>query len=102
MFQKINSFFTSKKNSNLINEISNKYLKKINQLESQISKLTREEMISQIEGMKQKKINDNISELSEEDISYICAITREASNRTISLRHYDSQIIGGIALYLVL
>ena len=99
MFQKINSFFTSKKNSNLINEISNKYLKKINQLESQISKLTREEMISQIEGMKQKKINDNISELSEEDISYICAITREASNRTISLRHYDSQIIGGIALY---
>ena len=99
MFQKINSFFTSKKNSNLINEISNKYLSKINQLESQISKLTREEMISQIEGMKQKKINDNISELSEEDISYICAITREASNRTISLRHYDSQIIGGIALY---
>ncbi len=99
MFQKINSFFTSKKNSNLINEISNKYLKKINQLESQISKLTREEMISQIEGMKQKKINDNISELSEEDISCICAITREASNRTISLRHYDSQIIGGIALY---
>ena len=73
-------------------------MKKINQLESQISKLTREEMISQIEGMKQK-INDNISELSEEDISYICAITREASNRTISLRHYDSQIIGGIALY---
>jgi len=55
MFQKINSFFTSKKNSNLINEISNKYLKKINQLESQILKLTREEMISQIEGMKQKK-----------------------------------------------
>ncbi len=99
MFQKINSFFTSKKNSNLINEISNKYLKKINQLESQISKLTREEMITQIEGMKQKKINDNISKLSEEDISYICAITREASNRTISLRHYDSQIIGGIALY---
>ena len=28
-----------------------------------------------------------------------CAITREVSNRTLGLRHFDSQIIGGIALY---
>ena len=34
MFEKINNFFSSKKNSNLIKEISDKYLNNINQLEA--------------------------------------------------------------------
>ena len=33
------------------------------------------------------------------DLTFICGLVREVSQRTIDLRHYDSQIIGGIALY---
>ena len=99
MFQKINNFFSSKKNTNLIKEISNKYLDSINKLEEDVSKLTKEEMISRIENLKQNYISNNIIELSDKDISFICALVREVSQRTIELRHYDSQIIGGIALF---
>ncbi len=99
MFQKINNFFSSKKNTNLIKEISNKYLDKVNQLEEQIKKLTKEEMISQLENLKQDYISNKIADLSDKDISFICALIREVSLRSIELRHYDSQIIGGIALY---
>ncbi len=99
MFEKINNFFSSKKNSNLINEISNKYLNQVNQLEEEISNLSKEEMISKIETLKQYYISNNINELTKEDISFVSAISREVSKRTIKLRHYDSQIIGGIALY---
>ena len=53
MFQKINNFLSSKKNSNLIKEITNKYLDHVNKLEVEISKLTKEEIISQIENLKQ-------------------------------------------------
>ena len=99
MFQKINNFFSTKKNTNLIKEISNKYLDSINKLEEDVSKLTKEEMISRIENLKQNYISNNIIELSDKDISFICALVREVSQRTIELRHYDSQIIGGIALF---
>ncbi len=99
MFQKINNFFSSKKNTNLIKEVSNKYLHQVNQLEEQISNLTKEEMITQIEELKQDYISNKVTELSDKDISFICALVREVSKRTIKLRHYDSQIIGGIALY---
>ena len=99
MFQKINNFFSSKKNTNLIKEVSNKYLHQVNQLEEQISNLTKEEMITQIEKLKQNYISNKVTELSDKDISFICALVREVSQRTIKLRHYDSQIIGGIALY---
>ena len=56
-------------------------------------------MITQIEELKQDYISNKVTELSDKDISFICALVREVSQRTIELRHYDSQIIGGIALY---
>ncbi len=99
MFEKINNFFSSKKNSNLIKEISDKYLNKVNLLEGDISNLSKEEMTLQIETLKQNYISNQKGELSDEDISFVCALLREVSKRTIELRHYDSQIIGGIALY---
>ena len=99
MFEKINNFFSSKKNSNLIKEISDKYLNNINQLEADISNLSKEEMTHKIENLKQNYISNQKEELSDEDISFVCAVLREISKRTIGLRHYDSQIIGGIALY---
>ena len=99
MFEKINNFFSSKKNSNLIKEISDKYLNKVNLLEGDISNLSKEEMTLQIETLKQNYISNQKGELSDEDISFVCALLREVSKRAIELRHYDSQIIGGIALY---
>ncbi len=99
MFEKINNFFSSKKNSNLIKEISDKYLNKVNLLEGDIINLSKEEMTLQIETLKQNYISNQKGELSDEDISFVCALLREVSKRAIELRHYDSQIIGGIALY---
>ena len=83
MFEKINNFFSSKKNSNLIREISDKYLNNINQLEADISNLSKEEMTHKIENLKQNYISNQKEELSDEDISFACALLREISKRTI-------------------
>ena len=58
MFEKINNFFSSKKNSNLIKEISDKYLNNINQLEADISNLSKGEMTHKIEKLKQNYISN--------------------------------------------
>ena len=71
MFEKINNFFSSKKNSNLIKEISDKYLNNINQLEADISNLSKEEMTHKIENLKQNYISNQKEELSDEDLSLI-------------------------------
>ena len=99
MFQKINNFFSSKKNSKLINEISGKYLVKVNALENEIESLSQKELIDKIFDLKESYIQNKKEELENEDLCLICAITREVSNRSIGLRHFNSQIIGGIALY---
>ena len=99
MFQKINDFFSSKKNKKLINEISGKYLLKVNNNENEIQNLTKEEINSSLDKLKSKYLSNKVDELEEIDICYVAAIIREVSNRVLGLRHFDSQIIGGIALY---
>ena len=99
MFQKINYYFSSRKNLKLINEISDKYLKQVNSLEEEITKLSQGELIDKINLLKDNYFKNEHSALKEEDIFLICAITRDVSKRTLGLRHFDSQIIGGIALY---
>ena len=37
--------------------------------------------------------------LSENDICFACAVVREVALKTIGLRHYDCQLIGGLALF---
>ena len=98
MFEKINKYFASKKNLKLIDEISNKYLNKINELKDEISLLSRDELIKKINEIK-KDIELHKTEISEENICLVTAIVREASKRSIGITHYDSQIIGGLALY---
>ena len=98
MFEKINKYFASKKNLKLIDEISNKYLNKTNQLKNEVSLLSRDELLNKIEGIK-KDIELNKNEISEDNICLITAIVREASKRSIGMTHYDSQIVGGLALY---
>jgi len=99
MFQKINNFFKNKKNNKLIDGLSNQYLKNINELEKEVINLNQEQIIERFHQIKNSYISNNDNNLSENDICLACAITREVSKRTIGLRHYDIQIIGGLTLY---
>ena len=99
MFEKINSFFYNRKNSKLIDEISNKYLNKINLLRTKVSSLSHHEILNKINNYKNFYKEEINADLKEDDICYICAIIREVSNRTLGLTHYDSQIVGGLALF---
>ena len=62
-----------------------KIVKKINLKEEEISKLSEEEF---------QKIDVN----ADDALIDIFAAVREASKRTIGLRHYDCQLIGGLVL----
>ena len=44
MFQKINDFFATQKNSKLLKEISGKYVERINFLENEIKTLSKEDI----------------------------------------------------------
>ena len=71
-------------------------VKKINSLESKYQKYDESDFINETELLKgkYKKSNDLLSILPE-----AFAITREASVRTLGLRHFDEQLLGGIALH---
>ena len=62
-----------------------KIVKKINLREEEIAKLSEEEF---------KKINVG----TDDALVEVFALVREASKRTIGLRHYDCQLIGGLVL----
>ena len=95
MFQKINDFFANQKNSKLLKEISGKYVEKINSLENEIKTLSKEDIHEKLDEIRDK--SDGI--LSENDICFACAVVREVALKTIGLRHYDCQLIGGLALF---
>ena len=95
MFQKINDFFANQKNSKLLKEISGKYVEKINSLENEIRTLSKEDIHEKLDEIRDK--SDGI--LSEDDICFACAVVREVASKTIGLRHYDCQLIGGLALF---
>ena len=95
MFQKINDFFAHQKNSKLLKEISGKYVEKINSLENEIRTLSKEDIHEKLDEIRDK--SDGI--LSEDDICFACAVVREVASKTIGLRHYDCQLIGGLALF---
>ena len=99
MFQAINNFFNSKKNNKIIEELSNKFLGKINELENNFKSLSKEQIIEKLNSIRDKYISGENKDLDDEDICITCAIAREVSNRTIGLRHYDIQIVGGLSLY---
>ena len=99
MFQTINNFFNNKKNNKIIDELSTKYLGKINALENNFKSLSKGEMIEKLNSIREKSTSNENKDIDDEDICIACAITREVSNRTIGLRHYDIQIVGGLSLY---
>ena len=71
-------------------------VKKINDLEKEIELLTEFEIKDRVNKLiKQYQIEQNFDSILDESF----ALTREASKRTLGLRHYDTQLMGGIVLH---
>ncbi len=74
-----------------------KRVKKINELENVYEKMNDDELKNAFNAFKQE-INDE--KKSVDDIVYdVFAIVREASKRTVGLRHFDVQMVGGLVLH---
>ena len=73
-----------------------KTVAKINALEPEISALSDEELKNKTPALK-KRLADG--ETLDDVLPEAFAVVREASKRTIGLRHFDVQLIGGIVLH---
>ena len=83
------------RNSRIIKEYAAN-IKAINDLESLYEKKSDEELKNITNYLKEKyKKSKNIDELLTEAF----AVVREASKRTLGMRHFDEQLMGGIALH---
>ncbi|MFN8528983.1 MAG: preprotein translocase subunit SecA [Anaerolineae bacterium] len=71
-------------------------VEKINALEPQLEKLKDAELRAKTDELK-KRLADGAK--TEDVLPEAFAVVREASRRTIGLRHYDVQMIGGIVLH---
>lgn len=71
-----------------------KLVSKINELEEETSKLSHSQIIEKTENLK-KRFTGNGNDLIPEAF----ALVREASKRVLNMRHYDVQLIGGMALH---
>ena len=94
MLKKILNTFFSSRNDRLLNEYSKK-VALINDLESKVKKLKDNEFKS-----KTKEFKDRVKrgEKLEDLIVEVFAHVREASVRTLGMRHFDVQLMGGMAL----
>ena len=71
-------------------------VKKINELEQHYSSKDQEELLKEVENLKNKSLEiDNLDELIPEAF----AIVREAAKRTLKQRHFDVQLLGGLVLH---
>ena len=86
------------KNPFIKNSLVNKYqglINQINTLEESLKTLTDSELRAKsFKLQKQYKANGNLDALIAESF----ALTREASSRTLGLRHFDVQLVGGLVL----
>ena len=83
------------RNSRIIKEYAVN-IKAINDLESLYEKKSDEELKNITNYLQEKyKKSKNIDELLTEAF----AVVREASKRTLGMRHFDEQLMGGIALH---
>ncbi len=94
MINIVNKLFGSIK-SNLRKKYGS-FVEKVNGLEEEISRLSDQELKNKTNHFKNEfKKSGSITRLLPE----IFAVVREASKRTLKMRHYDVQIIGGMVLY---
>ena len=94
----ISSFLTKifgSRNSRVIKELTS-IVKSINSLEKEFETKSDNDLKSYTEILKEKyKKTNNLDDLLIEAF----AVVREASKRTLGLRHYDEQLLGGIVLH---
>ncbi len=94
MINIVNKLFGSIKSNSLKKYGS--FVEKVNKLEGEISKLSDQELKNKTNIFKNEfSKTGSISKLLPE----IFAVIRETSKRTLNMRHYDVQIIGGKVLY---
>lgn len=72
-------------------------VKKINALEVEVSAMTQEEMIEQTREFQEALRADK--KTLDEILPKAFAMVREVARRTMGMRHYDVQLIGGIAMH---
>ncbi len=98
MFKKSENQFKMLKNPFTNNSVLNKYrdlVNQINNFEPELKTLTDSELRAKsFKLKKQYEANNNLDKLIAESF----ALTREASVRTLGLRHFDVQLIGGLVL----
>ncbi len=83
------------RNSRVIKELSG-IVDRINSLEGELELKSDSELKSYTEILKEKyKKTNNLDDILEEAF----AVVREASKRTLGLRHFDEQLLGGIVLH---
>ena len=71
-------------------------VKKINELEEYYNSKTHDEILYDVESLKNKSLKiDSLDEL----IPDAFAIVREAAKRTLKQRHFDVQLLGGLVLH---
>lgn len=73
-----------------------KTIKKINNLEEEMKKLSDEELRKKTDEFKSRLEK---GETTEDILPEAFAVVREASTRVLHMRHYDVQLMGGIALH---
>jgi preprotein translocase subunit SecA len=94
MFQKIVKFFGGDPHKREVARLS-EIVKKINSLEGDFEKLSDEALKAKTVEFKARLAKgETLEDLTPEAF----AVVREASKRTIGLRHYDVQMIGGMTL----
>ncbi|MCF8720851.1 preprotein translocase subunit SecA [Nitrospina gracilis] len=72
------------------------YVEQVNELEPSIQKLTDEQLKAKTQEFKERlKGGEELDEILPEAF----AVVREASWRTLKMRHFDVQLIGGVALH---
>ena len=94
MLNLVNKLFRSSSSRRIKNY--SKTVENINKLESSIKALSDSDLKEKTNEFKEKLATGNsINEILPEAF----AVVREASSRTLNLRHYDVQLIGGIVLH---
>ena len=99
MFQQISKFLNNNKNTKKIEDIRIRFVNPSNDLDNEITELNDDEIKNKVKQLKALYSNSDTNEISEKDIITAVSLVKEASNRTIQLKHYDSQVIVGICLY---
>ena len=95
MFSKIGNLIFGSSNDRELNKLK-PIVNKINELENEMSKFERAELIQKTHSLKNRISNGEAFDLM---LPEAFSIVREASKRTLGQRHFDVQLIGGVVLH---